>query len=262
MAMRKSQSERSLTQRQEQMLALLDREGFVSVDALSQIFDVSEHTVRRDLDIMAQAGLITRVRGGAMPSKEAADDETVPNVEEKRRIGKAAAQLVQPGEILCIDAGSTTLEVAKNLPKTGISVLTNAVNIAYEIANQNSDIDVTLTGGSVLAGRGGERFGLSGPMTLQSLQQAGPVSKAIIGALGFDFDYGITDRWHYLAEVKRQMIEIAETVILVMDSSKIGKRYLEVISEVEAVDVLVTDDKITPEALERAQQQKIQVITC
>jgi DeoR/GlpR family transcriptional regulator of sugar metabolism len=243
------------------MLAILAKEGYVPVNTFVETFGVSEHTIRRDLDWLDKAGLISRVRGGAVPIKDS-DSIEDPYADAKRRIGMAAAALVGAGEILCIDAGSTTLEVAKNLPTSGLSVVTNSVNIAYEIANLRTDIDVTLTGGNVMGGQGGDRFGLSGPLTLQSLDQIGHVSKTIIGALGFDFTYGITDRWYYLAEVKRKMISIAETVILVMDSSKFGKRYLELISKVDTIDILVTDDQILPADMEQLEQLKIRVIAC
>src|SRR5690606_20860392 len=123
------------------------------------------------------------------------------------------------------------------------------------------DIDVTLTGGSVISGQG-EAFGLSGPATLQSLSQVGPVSKTIIGALGLDFDFGITDRWHFLAQVKRKMIEIADTVILVIDASKFGKRYLEQIADLSAIDIVVTDSRISEQDIERLDSLGIKTIVC
>lgn len=245
------------------MYDLIASQGYVTIASLVEAFGVSVHTVRRDLDVLAQHGLVDRVHGGATAARKAAssDEDLVPFQEEKRRIGEAAAALIEPGEIVCIDAGSTTLEVARRLPSSGIGVLTNAVNIAYEIARKQTDIDVTLTGGSVISGHG-EAFGLSGPSTLQNLEQAGRVSKTIIGALGLDFDCGITDRWHYLAEVKRKMIEIADTVILVMDASKIGKRYLEVIAGLDAIDILVTDNRISEGDLERLKQLGIRTVVC
>lgn len=252
-----------LTDRRQAMYDFIMRQGYATINSLAEAFGVSVHTVRRDLDVLAQNGLIERVHGGAAaPRQDTSDGESaVPFLEEKRRIAEAAAALIEPGEVICIDAGSTTLEVARRLPSSGIGVLTNAVNIAYEIALKRSNIDVTLTGGSVISGHG-QAFGLSGPLTLQALERVGRVSKTIVGALGLDFDCGITDRWHYLAQVKRKMIEIADTVILVMDASKIGKRYLEVVTSLDAIDILVTDSRISDADRERLEKAGIRTIVC
>lgn len=251
-----------LTERQKEIYDLIRSKSYVTIAALSEAFGVSAHTVRRDLEVLARHQLVDRVHGGAAPKEKEPDRSaaSVPFLEEKRRIGEAAAALVEPGEVICIDAGSTTLEVARHLP-SGIGVLTNSVNIAYEIALRQSNIDVTLTGGSVTSGQG-QSFGLSGPATLQSLERVGRVSKTIVGALGLEFDHGITDRWHYLAQVKRKMIEIADTVILVMDASKIGKQYLERISGLDAIDILVTDSRISDSDRERLEKLGIRVIVC
>lgn len=256
-------TQRRVTDRHEAIQELIRREGFATVASLVEAFGVSEHTIRRDLDSLAEQGKVVRVHGGVVAADQdrPAVEPEIPFQEEKRRIGMAAAALVAPGEVVCIDAGSTTLEVARHLPSSGVGVLTNAVNIAYEIARRRSDIDVTLTGGSVINGQG-EAFGLSGPSTLQSLSQAGRVSKTIIGALGLDFEHGITDRWHFLAQVKRKMIEIADTVILVVDASKFGKRYLEVIADVSAIDILVTDRRVAEADLERLRSLGIETIVC
>lgn len=252
-----------LTQRQQAMHEFVVRQGYAAIGSLVEAFGVSVHTVRRDLDVLAQHGLVERVHGGAAATHReiAAAESSVPDQEEKRRIGQAAAALIEPGEVICIDAGSTTLQVARHLPSSGIGVVTNAVNIAYEIALRRNDIDVTLTGGSVISGQS-ETFGLSGPSTIQALERVGRVSKTIIGALGLDFDCGITDRWHYLAQVKRKMIEIADTVILVLDASKIGKRYLEIISGLNAIDILVTDSRITDKDRERLEQLGLRILVC
>ncbi len=256
-------TQRRVTDRHDAILDLIRKSGFATVASLVEAFGVSEHTIRRDLDALAEQGLVARVHGGVVASDQggSAVEQSIPFQEEKRRIGMAAAALIAPGEVVCIDAGSTTLEVARHFPPSGIGVLTNAVNIAYEIARKRNDVDITLTGGSVISGHG-EAFGLSGPATLQSLEQVGRVSKTIIGALGVDFEYGITDRWHYLAQVKRKMIEIADTVILVVDASKFGKRYLEAVADLSLIDILVTDQRITEEDLERLKSLDIETIVC
>lgn len=241
------------------MDVLVVNEGFARVSELSAKLGVSEHTVRRDLNAMEEVGSVERVRGGVI--LRGGRDGQVPHLFEKRRIGKAAAALIRPGEIVCIDAGSTTFEVARNLPTSGIGILTNAVNIAYEIATNRPDVNVTLTGGSVV-GQHGSAFGLSGPIALQSVKYAGAVSKAIIGAVGLDTRFGASDRWHYLAEIKREMIRIAETTILVMDSSKIGTRYLEFVCPLDDIDSLVTDSGISQEARDTLEKRGVNVIVC
>jgi DeoR/GlpR family transcriptional regulator of sugar metabolism len=245
--------------RREAILAIAADAGVVRIGDLAARMGVSEHTIRRDLDAMAEAGYLQRIRGGAVLLHKPPEGGAVPYLAEKRRIGAAAAALVAPGETICIDAGSTTLEVARSLPK-GISILTNAINIAYELANLSKEVDITLTGGSVVPGTD-NRHGLTGPTAIESIKRVGRVSKAIIGSLGVDVDVGLTDRWYYLAEVKRVMIEIADSVILVADASKIGKTYLEHVCDIGSIDVMVTDSRIAPHDVEKLASTGLKVIT-
>ncbi len=246
-----------VARRRKAILAILVREGFASIADMAEQAGVSEHTIRRDLEALAAQGLVNRVRGGGVPARpERSREEPVLYAEEKRRMGRLAASLVGPGETVCIDAGSTTREVAAQLPD-GVGVLTNAVNIAYELGLRGAKIDVALTGGSVASGD--YRWGLTGPLALHSIISARLVSKAIIGAQGVDLAAGVTDRWHYLCEVKRAMISVAETVILVVDASKFGRKHLSVVCPMSEIDIVVTDSRIADEQLKKLRESRLDV---
>src|SRR5690606_15511743 len=139
----------------------------------------------------------------------------------------------------CIDAGTTTLEVARNLP-AGIDVLTNSIDIAHELAKRSSDIGVNLCGGSLEPG-GNLRTGLSGPFTIEVIRRSGTISNTIISASGVSYESGVTDRYHYIAEVKREMVQVAQTAILVCHAEKLGTRFLEPVCALSEIDILVTD---------------------
>lgn len=251
---------RSILDRRRAIVDLLLEKGFCDVATLSKKFGVSEHTIRRDLDFLEEQMTIKRTHGGAVLNQDCAHPSRIPNLAEKRRIARRAASLINPGETVCIDAGSTTSEVARVLP-SGVGVLTNAVNIAYEIAYKSPDVSVTLTGGSVVGGKD-TRYGLSGPLAVQSLRNFGSVSKVILGAFSVDPEAGVTDRWHYIAEMKREMVRLANEVILVVDSSKFGKRSLEYVCALNEFTTIITDTSISKGHIEACKKQGIQVITC
>lgn len=235
-----TQDSAGVSGRREAILTRLRETGWVRIADLAKALGVSNHTVRRDLDTLERRKLVKRIRGGAVLS----DGHPKPTP-VKEAIGKKAASLVTVGETVCIDAGSTTFQVARFLPD-GIDVLTNAIDIAHELAKRSRNIGVNLTGGSLLAG-GRLRDGLSGPFTLEVIRRSGPISKAIIGTAGVSLESGLTDRYHYLAEVKREMIQAAHTVILACESGKLGTRFLEPVCALSEIDIVVTDDDITEE---------------
>lgn len=242
-------------QRAKRILQLLLRNGNASVDELAATLDASAASVRRDLTRLEERGLVHRTHGGV---KLAGQTQYEPFrfdssfqvregrfAEEKRRIAIAAAEMVREHETVGFTAGTTTTQVARCLRhRTGIHVITNAVNIGMELSNLPS-LNVTLTGGTM---RWAGAFSLTGPAATETLSGFF-LDKVFIGACGVDVLRGATTIEPDEAAIFRTMVRQARQVIVVADSSKIGMISPALICAVTDIDMLVTDSGIAAEAL-------------
>ena len=235
--------------------------GLVSVTELSDLLGVSTMTVRRDLDWLKGKDLLRRVHGGAVV-REALDDEK-PFLErgkefsqEKQLIGRAAAQLVRDGEVIILDAGTTTQQVARNLSdKQGLTVVTNALPVAEELSRY-PQISTILLGG-ILKHR---ELCTVGPPVTEELSRLS-ADRLFLSAAGFTLQKGATDPDLRETEVKQAMIRAARQVILVTDSSKWGGVTFAQITTLDAIHRIVTDDAIPAAAIEALETEGIEVVT-
>ncbi|WP_199909987.1 DeoR/GlpR family DNA-binding transcription regulator [Paenibacillus sp. CAA11] len=210
-------------ERKQSVIQYLQRHQRASVQELSEAFEVSESTIRRDLKELEEAKQLKRTHGGAV-SLQSANFE--PNMiekedffrEEKERIARLAAELIQEGDTILLDSGTTTLHLARELRKLNqIRVITNSLIVLNELRDCRN-IEVSLTGGLLRQ----ETLAFVGPMTETSLDMV-RVDKAFIATNGIDLRNGITTPNMIEAATKRKMIEIAKEVILLTDHSKIGQ---------------------------------------
>jgi DeoR family transcriptional regulator of aga operon len=234
------------------ILTGLQQTGRVSVEALSEQLGVSVVTVRRDLDVLDEKGLLRRKHGGAVSieplfyeqfrrdqsflaqEKHAAD--------EKRRIGRAAAALITAGETIALTPGTTTTEVIRGLPiNSNITVVTNTVNVAMELS-QRKDVYVFVTGGHLH----GEWFSLVGTAALRSLDNM-LINTMFIGADGMDPTWGASCFNADEAELNSTMMKLARRRVAVVDSGKLGLVANWRICKAEELHVLVTDSAATDE---------------
>jgi len=248
------------SERRLEIVRLLGEEKVISVQALSARFGVSESTIRRDLQKLRQQGLLQRTYGGAVSTVaerawdalEARDD---PFLEVKRRIGKAAAQLITPGDTICLQAGSTTLQVARNLKgKSDLTVITNDIYVARELASFPG-ITVHLSGGTL---RKDSRV-LVGPLAEQTMGQF-RVDKAFIGITAISLTEGLTNSDLLDAQIKTVMIRVAKEVIVVADHRKLGRVHFAPVAPITAIHKLVTDDGIPLEDVRALQGMGVEVI--
>lgn len=251
----------STVSRRDEILNLINSDGQVYVDELSNKFGVSEVTIRNDLDQLEQKSLLIRARGGAMriEGRVGVDynisEKDKINYQEKVRIGKAAAQLIKSSEIILIDSGTTTVEMVKNLQKIeDLTVITNALNIASVLINY-SNVNLTMPGGYLRK----NSQSLVGPMAERSLKNF-YVDKAFLGVDGFDTRTGLYTPNIEEAHLNELMIEIANEVILLTDSSKFKKKSFAYICSIDKVDVVVTDDKISEQDHRRLEEAGVKVI--
>lgn len=250
-------------QRRAQIVDLTKKQGAVRVADLAELFQVSEVTIRNDLVQLEKEGVLTRDRGGAVSVGNTRDVRALLAVEkrahiqtdEKQRIAKAAAQLVEPGDTIVMDAGTTVVEMAPYLANIeSLTVVTNALNVALEMGAQTT-ARIILLGGT---------FSRESTSTLGSLaeQTLGEllVQKAFLGTQAFDLDHGFTDTTLEIAQVKRAMIRSARRVVLLTDSSKLGRSGFIKVAPLNAVQTLITDNALPPEAKDAIERMGVDVM--
>jgi DeoR family transcriptional regulator of aga operon len=230
--------------RRERLLALVAEEGFVRVADASEMFGVSEVTLRSDLSALEAAGALRRVHGGAMAVRGEGRESSVEatterDAEVKRAIGRRAAALVTGGSSILLDVGSTTLAVAHALVERAeladLTVITNGLSIALALEQAIPRFTVVVTGGTLRP----LQHSLVNPLASQTLA-ALHVDLAIVGCNGIDDEGRITNVNLPEAEVKRAMLAAADSRMLVADGSKAGQRHLALITELGEFGTLVT----------------------
>jgi DeoR family fructose operon transcriptional repressor len=227
-------------ERQEKIAALVATRGRIHLDELASVFEVSQPTLRKDLSILEQQGLVKRTHGGAMSTRAPAERDImsrfVQNVEAKRMIGRACCDLVEEGESVFLDCGTTTYHVAQQLATRGLqlTVLTNSPSISECFADAGGITHILL--GGQLRRRSG---GISGPLALEIVSQFA-IATAFIGASGIT-DEAITAADYNEAQLKAAIIKRAQKVIFPMDRSKVGVTDFAKICEPRDIDIIVTD---------------------
>lgn len=247
--------------RRKQILQKLSEEGEVYVDALSKEFEVSEVTIRNDLDQLEKKRLLIRARGGAMKFQGGVgldfgiSEKDKINLKEKSAIGRKAAELVKDNDIILIDGGTTTAELAKNITHlSNLVVITNALNIANMLCN-NPGINLIILGGNMRH----NAQSLVGPIAEKSLSKF-HVDKVFLGVDGIDLEKGLFTPNVEEASMNEKMIKISNEVIVLADSSKFNRKSFAHISSLDVVDTIVTDNKINSEFKKNLIQKNIDVL--
>ena len=247
------------------ILTTLQQTGKVVVEDLSQQLGVSLVTVRRDMDVLEQKGLLRRTHGGAVSMEPLfyepfrKDRSFVAQVEraadEKRRIGRAAAALITAGETIALTPGTTTTEVIRGLPMNhNITVVTNTVNVAMELSKRR-DVDVFVTGGHLH----GEWFSLVGSAAVRALENM-LINTMFIGADGIDATWGASCFNTDEAELNSTMLKLARRRIAVVDSGKFGVVANWRICQVAALNILITDTGASDETIAPFQKLGIEIM--
>lgn len=233
-------------ERRRAVLEAVRRDGRALVKDLARRFHTSEITIRKDPEILHSHGLLHRTHGGVLSLQcGALSDPTLrekqePHRTEKLRIGTAAASLVNEGDVVILDSGTTTTCVARMLRDfTNVTIITNAVNIAAELAGASSE--VILIGGTLRK----NSFSLVGPIAEETLHRLN-ADILFLGVDGFDAQYGLSTPNLLEAKVNRVMIDIAKRVVAVCDSSKFGRRNLSLIAPTSALHHTITDAHVPP----------------
>lgn len=251
-----------------QLLELLAAEGQLQVERAAQELGVSEATIRRDFDELASQQMLARIRGGAVAQGVTYDlplrykSERHPS--EKQRIAVVSAGLVQPGQVVGMNGGTTTTEVARALATRpdltvvngmpAVTVVTNALNIATELAVRQH-IKIVVTGGVARP----QSYELIGPLATGVLERVS-IDIAILGVDGIDPAAGAMAQHEGEASINQLMARQASLVVVAADSSKVGRRAFARICGAADVDVLVTDAGLADEAATRFAEVGVRVM--
>jgi DeoR family transcriptional regulator, fructose operon transcriptional repressor len=254
-------SRQNASDRHAQLIGLLKERGYCSVVEMSQLLNVSPMTIRRDLHMLHETQIVEVTYGGArfIASKRIEPDFDIRRHEhlaEKQAIGKLAAELfIEEGDVIGIDSGSTTLEIARNLPNMPLTIVTHSLAAANVVA-QNRQYSLIVLGGVLQH----EANCLSGPQAIAALHTL-YINKLFLSTSGLLLLDGLSCNNLSDAEVKQALISASRRTILCMDSSKVGRAYLARFAPLNAIDTLITDNNISDESREAIEQQQIQIIT-
>lgn len=233
---------RDTSERRRQITAMIKSRGSVQVVALADMFGVSMQTIRKDLHFLEEHGIASRAYGGAISadvvnvSEPPIETKRVSHTDEKERIGRLAAAMIEPGDSIMLDSGTTTLQVARFLPDDeGITVVTNDFNV-LAVLTQKRRIKTVMLGGELRR----KNMAFYGAKTVTALNDL-LLDKLFLGVDGFDVERGITTHHEPEAQLNRKMVETARRVIAVTDSSKFGKVCLHRIIDIGEINDLVTD---------------------
>ena len=251
----------SAKSRRAMILNLLESNNEVTVTELSKNLHTSEVTIRKDLTILQNRNLLVRTRGGAIrrPVENQNEDTAIGqkrmfNFREKERIGAFAATLIQDGDNIMLDSGTTTLEIARHLDRfNNLTIITNAMNIATELMRYKR-FTVIILGGHVRI----NSHSTVGPLALNTLSHFTNY-KLFLGVDSFSLDSGISTPSLEEAMLNQAMIAQARETIAVFDSSKFNKRSFCHIANVEQISAIVTDNNLPQGMATRLREKNVRL---
>src|SRR5438552_2151114 len=254
-------SRQNASDRHAQLIGLLKKRGYCSVVEMSQLLNVSQMTIRRDLHMLHEKQIAEVTHGGARfsASKRIEPDfdiRTHEHLAEKQAIGKLAVErFIEEGDVVGIDSGSTTLEIVRNLPNIPLTIVTHSLAAANVVA-QNKRYSLIMLGGVLQH----EANCLCGPQAIAALHTL-YINKLFLSTSGLVPPDGLSCNNLPDAEVKQALISSSRQIILCMDSSKIGRAYLTRFATLNAIDTRIIDTIISEESREAIERQQIQIIT-
>jgi DeoR family transcriptional regulator of aga operon len=244
-------------ERRTQILQIVRTAGRAKVNELTHLFNTSAVTIRNDLNELHQRGLVVRSHGGAMLPDSILREPPVLELlkehsDEKQRIGARAAALINDGETIILDSGTTTLEIARHLKKKqALHVITNGVNIAAELLDAR-DVQTFIVGGTVR----GESASISGRFSEEMFDQFS-ADKLFLSGAGCDLEFGVSGANLEETMVNRAMLRISREIILVADASKFSKRSMTRIVLFSEIDTVISDSGLGEET-----QVKLRALGC
>lgn len=253
-----NQNQTILNHRQEKIYHYLIRHGELKVNELTDKFGVVEMTIRRDLEKMEKMGILIRTFGGAIPVDPdigLTKRENL-NAKAKNKIGEKAAEYIKPGDAIFLDAGTTTPNLLKYIPRNwNLIIATNAVNVAASI--QGPNIETILLGGALRQ----STMSLVGPITENQLGDLS-FNKAFLASSGLTLENGFSNSNVYEVQIKQKVMKQSQEVIFLVDHSKFDVQFIHKITHFDGVDRIITDKKPRAEYYEVITKIGIDLVVC
>ncbi|MFC7062201.1 DeoR/GlpR family DNA-binding transcription regulator [Halobacillus seohaensis] len=233
----------NLNERQKNIASLVDQSGTVRVSDLSREFKVSEETIRRDFERLEKRKLIKKIHGGAVRVEKGIEvpfpKRQSKHILEKEMIANTAASYVEDGDIIAIDASSTSVLMTKYIKGKSLTVITNSIGVTLELAHEQ-DIRLILIGGYLSE----SSMSLVGNFAERVVQDY-HVDKFFFSCLGVDLTRGVSEIHEDQALVKKQILSISDQLFLLVDHSKFGEKSLFRLCDLSIIDYLITDNKVS-----------------
>ena len=248
-------------QRQAQIRRMVDENGQVTVTELTPVFNVSEATIRRDLEECSDRGWVRRTHGGAVKVERALKEPPIlervnKNKDAKARIGIKAAQMIQEGETIFLGSGTTVLEIARNLPiDISLTVITNSLLLISEIV-ERPNIEIIIIGGMLRK----TELSMVGDVANQAVREF-RADRVFMGIHAIDATHGFTNDFLPEAFVDREILKIAPEIVFVADHSKFSKVSSVLVTSANDVDVIITDVDTPEDIVKTFRKMMIKVYT-
>jgi DeoR family glucitol operon repressor len=250
-----------MNNRRDRLVDYLRENGKTAVNELAEVFDTSGATIRSDLRSLEQEGLVVRRYGSAeacfpsaVSTEDAMDEKKTLNLDVKIKIARKATELVNDGDSIILDCGSTTLQMIPELKNImSLTLMTNSLDIVNAIASLDSDHTVIMPGGTFRK----KSASFHGTLAERAFSQFS-FDKLFIGADGFDMEQGCTT-FIEAYQVSQAMCQSANKIIVVLDSSKFGRKSPNVVVPIDKIDVVITDTNISKEDLDCLEEKGITV---
>jgi len=245
-------------ERQHRIAEFMQKVEFAALEEIARQVGASLSTVRRDLDVLEGSGNIQRTHGGARIVTPRTDEFTFTardthQLAEKEAIGRAAAEIITANQSVIIDAGTTVYHVARHLESKAPQIITNSLPVANLFASANR-VEVVVSGGVIYP-----RLGvLVGPLAVESFKKI-HADVAVMSAGGISLD-GVTNSHGLLIDIQRAMINAAQKVIFCFDHTKLGRKSVSPLCDLDSIDTIVTDSAAPADLLSQLSGQGIEVI--
>lgn len=251
---------KSIAERHKYILDTLSKDGFVKVIDAAKHLDVTTVTIRKDLKLLEERGLLYRTHGSASPVNPHMKDRTITEKEklfpeEKLRIGREAAKLIEEDDYIILNSGSTVCAFAEQIEAKGRLTVVSASIKATLLLSQKENVNVIQLGGTVRK----TSLSVVGDFAEDILKDIS-CSKLFVGVDGVDLEYGVTNSNIEEAELNRRMMGSALRVIVLCDSSKFGRKGFGKVCALDKVDTIITDDSIPASLARELEEAGIELI--